>query len=227
MLIGLSGLAGSGKSVVADRLVEKGWVEVALADEIKRIAMRLWDFNDLQLWGESEERNKPDKRYPDLTPRHVLQQLGTEVARCIDPDVWVRYTLSVVQKLQGGYFYYDKQTGLHSWKDSAVKTDVVIPDCRFKNEFEGIKKAGGKVVRILRPGAGLKGEAAQHRSETEQQEVPDEYFDYVIYNDGSLDHLILLIDRMIDVFKGRLSPYDEEQKDIPPHKRTGYRDTSS
>lgn len=64
LIVGLSGLAGSGKDFVANLLVEKhDFVKIALADPLKRICQEVFDFSDEQLWGPSEERNKPDKRY--------------------------------------------------------------------------------------------------------------------------------------------------------------------
>src|SRR5689334_14415060 len=64
LIIGLSGLAGSGKDFVANLLVDQhNFVKIALADPLKRICQEVFDFSDEQLWGPSEERNKPDKRY--------------------------------------------------------------------------------------------------------------------------------------------------------------------
>ena len=64
-VIGLAGKAGSGKSTVARHLVKQyGYVEIALADAVKRIAKQLYGFTDEQLWGPSEARNAPDLRYP-------------------------------------------------------------------------------------------------------------------------------------------------------------------
>lgn len=65
MIIGISGKAGSGKDTLADILVRKhGFVKVALADPMKRFCMELFGFTEEQLWGKSEKRNEPDKRYP-------------------------------------------------------------------------------------------------------------------------------------------------------------------
>lgn len=64
MIVGLAGLAGSGKDTVADILVKNfGFVKVAFADPLKRIAKEVYDFTDEQLWGPSSARNKPDTRY--------------------------------------------------------------------------------------------------------------------------------------------------------------------
>jgi hypothetical protein len=65
MIIGLCGVAGSGKDTVADFLVKNhAFVKVALADPLKRICKDVFAFTDEQLWGPSAERNKPDERYP-------------------------------------------------------------------------------------------------------------------------------------------------------------------
>lgn len=70
LIIGLSGVSGSGKDTVADLIQEvgsqggQGWTKVALADPMKRIVRDVYDFTDEQLWGPSEMRNEPDKRYP-------------------------------------------------------------------------------------------------------------------------------------------------------------------
>lgn len=67
-LIGLSGVAGSGKSYIANVIHNKyGFAVVSLADQIKRICKDVFDFTDDQLWGPSEKRNEPDKRYSRLT----------------------------------------------------------------------------------------------------------------------------------------------------------------
>lgn len=63
-IIGLSGLAGSGKDYIANILCTNyGFVKVAFADPIKRICRDVFDFTEEQLWGPSEKRNEPDNRY--------------------------------------------------------------------------------------------------------------------------------------------------------------------
>lgn len=71
MIIGLCGNAGVGKDAVADFLVRNhGFVKVALADPLKRICQDVYGFTDEQLWGSSEKRNAPDKRWP-RTDRYI------------------------------------------------------------------------------------------------------------------------------------------------------------
>jgi hypothetical protein len=67
---------------------------------------------------------------PHLTPRWVLQYWGTEVCRkSFHDDIWIA---SLENKLR------------------TSKDNVVISDCRFPNEIEAIKNAGGKIVWVQR-----------------------------------------------------------------------------
>jgi len=220
MIIGISGQAGCGKDTAADILVAKHeCVKVSLADPLKRICRDVFDFSEQQLWGPSECRNTPDKRYlrkvivhkgtavgnstdplkserEYLTPRYSLQKLGTEWGRDCYYNVWINYAIRIANKLLTSKCRYTSLQGLiESYPDNGPNAymyrtkHVVIPDCRFANEFLAIKKADGKLLRIKRPGAGLKGEAANHPSEAEQRSVPDSEFDYVIDNDGTIPEL--------------------------------------
>lgn len=118
MIIAVSGRAGVGKDTAADILVERfGFVKIALADEMKRICKRVFDFSDEQLFGASEKRNAPDERYPNgwddsgrpmgvagdsrtfLTPRYALQTLGTEWGRGCYENVWVDYALRIAKTI--------------------------------------------------------------------------------------------------------------------------------
>jgi hypothetical protein len=192
VIIALAGRAGSGKNTVAKLL---GAHEIAFAEPLKRFVQEVFAFTDAQVWGPSEERNKPDMRYPRvdqcprcftgdfceecdghgmistfLTPRHALQTLGTEWGRGCYEDVWaelgVRRALACPAPL------------------------VAITDCRFVNEAKAVCAAGGEVWRIVRPGAGLAGATGLHPSETEQESP--EFLALVtrtVLNGGSLDDL--------------------------------------
>lgn len=153
--------------------------------------------NDDSTWDGSEEGLR--KCY--LTPRYSLQTLGTEWGRDNFPDTWVCYTIRIHDKLQEGGHVYDQKSGLRyvSYVDQAEsltdptvwvksKKNVVVPDTRFKNELRLIRNAGGKVVRVTRPGVEVP--AWAHPSETEQMEIPDSEFDYIIRNDSTLEDLL-------------------------------------
>lgn len=142
-ILGISGLAGSGKDTVAKFLGPLGASNVALADPLKRIAKDVYDFTDLQLWGPSEERNKPDERYPRehtfgegklcaccgwnwddtfstgdprcfLTPRYALQLLGTNWGRHCYENTWVvKCVRTAGQLLDDPHLRYDYKRGVY------------------------------------------------------------------------------------------------------------------
>ena len=134
---------------------------------------------------------------PDLTPRWVLQQWGTNVLRSsFHDDIWIA---SLENKLRN------------------TTDDVVITDCRFPNEIQAIKAAGGKVIRIVRGaepnwykaavaynrGPDGNSEWALSLNKLERAKVhPSEYswigteFDAVLDNNGTLDDLYRQVKRL-------------------------------
>jgi hypothetical protein len=217
MIIGISGLAGAGKDTVADFLVKhQQCVKVSFADPMKR-AVRDWFGWDVErLWGPSEKRNEPDPQYNGLSARKALQFLGTEIGRELYPNIWVDYALRQAKFIleEPGGCYEPRVGAARATKisdegefidESERVAGVIFPDCRFRNEIDGIKAAGGKLIRIYRPQAGLEGAAAQHKSETEQKEIPDYLFDYGIHNVGTLEALELTTLRVWEaLLTGRL-----------------------
>jgi hypothetical protein len=185
------------------------FTKVAFADPLKRVCQDIFKFSAEQLWGPSEMRNVPDTRYrrePEgecpsyLTPRHTLQQLGTEWGRQCYPLIWVEYALRVAKHLlndtsvmytaREGIVDVVKQTpqGERRRDDAPSRAiqGVVISDMRFHNEVAAICAAGGKTVRIVRKNVqSLEGAAGQHASETKQQSIPDELFNYHLINSGN------------------------------------------
>lgn len=248
-IVGISGNLNSGKDTVAKLLVEEfDYVQVALADPIKRYALKVFHFSEDQLWGPSHFRNELDPRFqscdspdegddawmavyrraerlnkkfvtemfpdspllqatamgklkswlkglskehPQVSPRIVLQTLGTEFGRSVHPDVWIRMTLRVSSKLLGGGYAYDHSEGL-SRDPSAKPQGVVISDIRFPNELAEIKKVGGFLIRIKRPQsdhlANVVG-VTNHKSEMHQSNFDDSDFNFIIFNDKTLEDL--------------------------------------
>jgi len=188
IVLGLSGLAGSGKDTVAGFLRVYGFLSMALADPMKEFCRSIFDFSHEQLYGPSQFRNAPDPRYlrPDgtyLSPREALQTLGTDWGRERYPLTWVNATLLRIERL----------------RKERPNARVCITDVRFANEIDALRTGGVRLVRIVRPGAGLAGAAGLHASETEQAAIPDSEFDYILRNDGSLEDLRLSTYQMLQV----------------------------
>ncbi len=200
MIVGITGLIGSGKSTVADILVDEfNFKKASFADSLKDAVSTIFSWDRALLEGDTKEsrewRETVDQWWaekldmPGLTPRKVLQLWGTEVARNgFHNDIWV---LSLMNKL----------------KDT--DENIVITDCRFKNEIETIRKLNGKAIRVVRGPEpewhylavlvnspdNLNKDYHRQRLEQEFKIHESEYgsigyeYDHVIRNDGSLEDL--------------------------------------
>lgn len=120
-----------------------------------------------------------------LTPRKLLQLLGTECGRqIIHPNIWVN-ALFADYKTFGETKQYSNSTP----KDNDYP-NWIITDVRFPNELEAIKKHNGLTIRINRDSVLRTGkvfDTDNHESET----ALDDYqgFDYVIDNNGTIEEL--------------------------------------
>ena len=129
-----------------------------------------------------------------LSPRIVLQTLGTEFGRAVDPNLWVKIGCWTREQLLGGGYYYTAQRGLVADPQAFINL-VYITDCRFRNEVLAFNALGATMIRVL---TGVQLPPATHASELEQRSIPNHWFYYVIQNrksDGieALRRLVLAI----------------------------------
>jgi len=176
MVIGLTGLAGSGKSTAAARLIERhGFVRGKFAGALKAmmwtlLAYRGVNANAIERMIEGDLKEVPVVELGGRTPRHAMQTLGTEWGRdCLDRNLWVDTEMAA--RAQVGRLVFD--------------------DVRFPNEAEAIVAAGGLLVRIDRPGAGAG--AAGHPSEL----IDAIRADCTIDNSGPIGALDLAVDALV------------------------------
>lgn len=154
-VVGLTGKAGSGKDTAAQTLVNRGFCKIALADAVKRAAMDIYGYDTGALWGASEMRNCAAFAMGEPRARHVLQQLGTEFGRALRKDTWIVRLFQEMDTVisKSGQTYYP-HSGVHPGWHLRTYTGFVVPDVRFNNEAEAIRKVGGIVLSIDRPEVG-------------------------------------------------------------------------
>jgi len=141
MIIGICGFIGSGKDTVADYLVNfHEFRRESFASTLKDAVSSVFGWDRTMLEGRTaqarEWREQIDPWWaerldmPTLTPRWVLQYWGTEVCRkAFHDDIWIA---SLENKLRNS------------------RDNIVISDCRFPNEIESLKQAGGSIVWVQR-----------------------------------------------------------------------------
>ena len=137
MIIGICGFIGSGKDTVADYLVNfHEFRRESFANTLKDAVASVFGWDRTMLEGRTKEarewREQVDPWWaarldmPTLTPRWVLQYWGTEVCRkAFHDDIWIA---SLENKLRNS------------------RDNIVISDCRFPNEIESLKQAGGSLT---------------------------------------------------------------------------------
>jgi hypothetical protein len=133
------------------------------ADPLKKdICMSILGLTYEQCYGEDIDKNTitdvswSDKR---LTAREVMQFVGTDLFRKMKNDVWASATINKIKN---------------------ENLDIaVVADCRFPNEVEAIKNAGGYVVKLMRDPF-----HSDHSSETalDPDNYPQGNFDLIINN---------------------------------------------
>lgn len=199
MIVGVCGFIASGKDTIADYLCTfHGFKRVSFAGSLKDAVSAIFGWERELLEGTTktsrEWREKPDAWWSkrlgkEITPRYVLQYWGTEVCRNgFHPDIWVA---SVENKLRH------------------TTDNIVITDCRFANEVNAIKNAGGITCRVsrgekpiwyqdaetLNKGSSQMGWAIAKAKLKEFNIHASEYssvgldYDHYIDNDGTIDDL--------------------------------------
>lgn len=210
MIVGITGLIGSGKDTAAEYLCSyHGFKRLSYAGTLKDAVAAVfhWDRNLLEgLTPESRAwREQVDEWWanrlniPHLTPRWVLQYWGTDLCRKhFHDDIWIASIECQLRK---------------------IDSNVVISDCRFPNELSTLKNAGGITVRIERGGKPhwyldalvvSKGEkhpmyygsikmlkeAGIHASEYSSVGVG---YDHTIINEGTLEEFYKKIDSIVNL----------------------------
>ncbi len=190
-IIGIIGAIGSGKDTIADYLIaEHGFKKLSFARRVKDAAAAVFGWDRELLEGASKEsrewREQVDPFW-NITPRLALQKIGTEMFRQhIRDDIWIK--------------------GIEKDLVAEGGQSFVITDCRFQNEIDTIRRAGGKLIYVERgprPDWVSRALKAYNGSESDRQWFEEqgihitvwstyalaEQADEIIENNGSLEKL--------------------------------------
>jgi len=171
-IIGFAGRKQSGKTTCSEFVLKyyNGKIEpfnkgkiYNFADPLKKdICINILGLTHDQCYGDDISKNQYTEVYwngTQLTAREVMQLVGTDLFRKMKKDVWAS---STIQKIKNEH-----------------PELAVIADCRFPNEVEAIKNAGGLVIKLTRNPYN-----SDHDSETALDETnySPSNFDFIIYN---------------------------------------------
>lgn len=173
-LVGLHGVAQSGKDTIAGMLKGYGFQQVAFAQPILDYLVALDPIVSVSSTGSvyrfaevlAQEGYEEAKKTPEF--RRLMQVLGTEVGR-----EKISKALGLPQSL---------------WIEIARRSvatpgKYTISDVRFADEVDMVREEKGLLVKVKRPGYGP---INDHVSDAG---LPDHLFDLVIDNDGTLPDL--------------------------------------
>jgi len=187
-IIGLTGHKGAGKDTAGGLLTERhGFLRVAFADQIRTalytVNPLLEDGSRVQDAVDDIGWDRAKAEIPEV--RSLLQRLGADAIREMDPDFWLRIGMGLAEKSDD---------------------PVVITDVRFPNEVAAIEALGGTVCRVVhRCAFGCHSDAAQHISEIALEGYDFPVIDNTMIHDDMWS-LIYVMDRVALHARGERTP---------------------
>lgn len=171
MIIAFAGRKQSGKTSscefvqnIFSQMARKNSCIYNFADPLKKMCIEIFGLTYNQCYGSDENKNEfVNCTWPDtettMTAREVMQYVGTNIFRKMQYNVWADATIRKIQ---------DENLPLS-----------LIADCRFPNEVEAVKKAGGLILKLNRNPYN-----SSHESETalDEDRYDPKNFDLVIDN---------------------------------------------
>jgi hypothetical protein len=173
LLIGISGLSGSGKDKVGKYLKHKHYFKIKkFARPIKDMLLVLPGITEDHVDGHL--KNEPMPIFGFQTTRWAMQSLGTDWGRnCMHKDMWLRvFVASVEDGLDNGHF--------------------AVTDIRFLNEVEMIQMGGGFIWTLRRE----TDQEMDHESESHILDLP---YDVKINNFGTIPELYQEVEAALDL----------------------------
>lgn len=129
-IVGLTGLAGHGKTSVAQELVKRGYTRVAFADKVKMIAAATYGIEPMVFYGSNPEvcKNTTIVEPYNKTLRQMMTETGDCYKAFYGDNVWV-----------------DLLAHQLNTKNYAL---IVIEDIRYDYEADAVRSWGGEVFHV-------------------------------------------------------------------------------
>jgi hypothetical protein len=200
MLIVVLGKKGSGKDTFSDYIIEKHkFIKYSFADPLKKGLQHFFNLSDEQLY-DPKLKEIIDPRW-GVSPRQLFQVIGTDFFQYSLKQFLPKININTESDDTRTHWvilfkqWYEKLLKEKENETKNQKINVIIADGRFLHEIEEIRKMGGKIIKIVRPT--LDNNKDNHKSEMEMDEIPNEYIDNIIYNQGSLGEFYDMIDKLL------------------------------
>jgi hypothetical protein len=163
LLFGICGYKGSGKSSLARAIKDHiaasesgSALIVSFAQPIRGLCRDIFELSTNEMTSRELKEEKLH-RWPFMSPREIMQKVGTECFRDHFPGVWTQlWRRRAVRYLTEGW-------------------TVITPDYRFLDEAGVLRAEGAKLIRVDRLGCQPDG----HESESQVERLPH---DIVVYN---------------------------------------------
>ena len=200
-LLGVTGLARSGKDHAADYLAKHMKMhKYAFAEPLKTMLKSVFGdhFHEGDRSGICPETCK--------SYRVMMQTLGTEWGReMMNPQVWVNLVAKRWREVEAGCHMVQEGRD-HTGYKGYIAEGMVLSDVRFDSEAEWIQLNSGVILEIVRPEhkslvekvkkvVGLEG----HQSE---RGISRHYITHTIVNDGTLVDFDIKLMGLVDVLLG-------------------------
>jgi len=191
--IAFMGKKYSGKTTASQYFeTEHNFHSVAFASPLKKACKAIFGLSDEQLYGARADKETKIEEF-DKSPRQIFQELGELIKTNFGKDIWI--------------------SALSKKIDNLGDNNIIISDCRYKNEAAAIKnKFGGYIVKIIRE----EDKEDTHVSETELDEIK---YDFIVYNKGTIENFHQALDKLYEIIQTK-AKYDYELEQLQTKNST-------
>lgn len=164
LIVAFTGKRGSGKDTAAKALHPLGYTSLSFADPLREVLTTVYGITPEEM-AHPVIKEQPLNYFPFMSPRELMTTMGTQGFRdLIHQETWVRAL--------------ERRAQFHQ--------KVVVPDLRFLTEETMLKSHDAIIIRVVSPTREKKDDHAQHRSETEMEQIVPHF---TIENEGTVAEL--------------------------------------